>query len=303
MAAFNSYFTRTGLQVCGACCLCTSSMLLVCPSCRTRYVVPDNAIGSAGRQVRCASCRHSWFQEGPGSVAPPPIAPVIATPAAAVPLPQESVPNPAPAPQPKAEISKEALAQPGFATMDDPVPAPEAPKVTMVPEVRREGPTESPKFFDEAPLPERSQFDREPPFRPRRNPAKIMTYAAIGFAALIAVLGGGLWYSGFLDNSFAASAREPDLKIVLHDNLEQGRSPDGTPYFIASGSIVNPTAKTHNVPDLLVTLKDATGRSVFNWKMKAPVSSLAPGATADFSQLRRDIPLAASRISVGWALE
>jgi hypothetical protein len=129
-----------------------------------------------------------------------------------------------------------------------------------------------------------------------------LTYAAIAFAALIVVLGGALWYSGWLDNSLSASGAEPDLKIVLHDNLEQGRSPDGTPYFIASGSIVNPTAKEQKVPDLLVTLKDSSGRAVFNWKMKAPVSSLAPGATADFSQLRRDIPLAASKISVGWAL-
>jgi hypothetical protein len=53
---------------------------------------------------------------------------------------------------------------------------------------------------------------------------------------------------------------------------------------------------------MMVTLKDASGRSVFNWRMKAPVRTLAPGATADFSQLKRDVPLASSRISVGWAL-
>jgi predicted Zn finger-like uncharacterized protein len=287
-------------------------MLLVCPSCRTRYVVPDSAIGSAGRQVRCASCRHSWFQEGPNSVAPPPIQPVVSpAPSAAPPpaSPQSVSPTKTAdtvdeasvsAPAPSAEYREPV--QPGFATMDDTGPSAGPPTVTMVPEVRREPQADSPKFFDEAPLPERSQFDREPPFRPRRNPAKLMTYAAIAFAALVVVLGGGLWYSGWLDNSFSASAAEPDLKIVLHDNLEQGRSPDGTPYFIASGSIVNPTAKTQTVPDLLVTLKDSNGRAVFNWKMKAPVSSLAAGATADFSQLRRDIPLAASRISVGWAL-
>ncbi len=176
------------------------------------------------------------------------------------------------------------------------------PVVTIVPEERREPASESVRYFDDPPLPERSQFDREPPFRPRRNPAKLMTYAAIGFAFFMAIAGGGLWYSGLLDNSFASSAAEPDLKIVLHDNLQQGKSPDGTPYFIASGSIVNPTSSTQNVPNLLVTLKDSSGRSVFNWKMKPPVSSLAPGATADFSQLRRDIPLNASQISVGWAL-
>ncbi|MFT3968552.1 MAG: zinc-ribbon domain-containing protein, partial [Sphingobium sp.] len=40
-------------------------MILTCPNCATRYVVPDSAIGHDGRRVRCASCKHSWFQEGP----------------------------------------------------------------------------------------------------------------------------------------------------------------------------------------------------------------------------------------------
>jgi predicted Zn finger-like uncharacterized protein len=39
-------------------------MILICPQCATRYLVPDEAIGVTGRQVRCASCKHSWFQEG-----------------------------------------------------------------------------------------------------------------------------------------------------------------------------------------------------------------------------------------------
>src|SRR5690348_13887169 len=40
-------------------------MILTCPSCGTQYVVKDGAIPPEGRQVRCASCKHSWHQEAP----------------------------------------------------------------------------------------------------------------------------------------------------------------------------------------------------------------------------------------------
>ena len=38
-------------------------MILTCPSCGTQYVVKDGAIPPGGRQVRCASCKHSWHQD------------------------------------------------------------------------------------------------------------------------------------------------------------------------------------------------------------------------------------------------
>ena len=38
-------------------------MILTCPACDTKYVVKDDAIPPQGRQVRCASCKHSWHQD------------------------------------------------------------------------------------------------------------------------------------------------------------------------------------------------------------------------------------------------
>ena len=37
-------------------------MILECTECNSRYLVPDAAIGAEGRMVRCANCKHSWYQ-------------------------------------------------------------------------------------------------------------------------------------------------------------------------------------------------------------------------------------------------
>lgn len=79
-------------------------MIIACPACGTRYAVPEAAIGSEGRTVRCAKCKHSWFQDPPEPASPP--APA-ATPAPAGPVAANagaaSAPVPPPPPTPPSE--------------------------------------------------------------------------------------------------------------------------------------------------------------------------------------------------------
>ena len=313
------HFMKAGLQVTGGCCLC-AEMLLVCPSCRTRYAVPDNAVGVDGRQLRCANCKHSWFQAAVApQVAPAPavVAPVdtqSAPPAEATP-PAQAVPpdtpvgEPAPAPVPQpaptpfvspnavdTERTNDAIAtEPAFPTFSDMrAGSAEAPTTYAEPTVPRGG------LLDDAPA--QNHFAHEPPFKARRNPAKIWTVAAVAFAILVAAIGGAISYFGMPEIGFSSAAAEPDLTIVLNDNLELNEREDGTPYFIASGSIVNPTAVEQNVPEMLVTLTDASDRPVYSWKMKAKTRALGPGEKVDFSEARLDVPLAAKNIIVDWVL-
>ena len=54
-------------------------MQLSCPNCGATYEVPENAIGPAGRKIRCRACDTSWFEPArdtvPQPLDPPPIAP------------------------------------------------------------------------------------------------------------------------------------------------------------------------------------------------------------------------------------
>lgn len=103
-------------------------MIIACPACSTRYAVPDAAIGSEGRTVRCAKCKHSWFQEPRETAATPP--PVPDMPPAHPPRPEPEQRQPAP--QPAAAVPPPApVAPPPSPPPPAPVPEPESDRPSV----------------------------------------------------------------------------------------------------------------------------------------------------------------------------
>ncbi len=40
-------------------------MIITCPQCDARFVVPSTVFMRGGRKMKCASCAHTWFQDEP----------------------------------------------------------------------------------------------------------------------------------------------------------------------------------------------------------------------------------------------
>jgi predicted Zn finger-like uncharacterized protein len=273
-------------------------MIISCPACVTRYVVPDSAIGADGRTVRCAKCRHSWFQEGPTLEPRPDPAPIVAAPS----------PPPPPSPPPQ---EAEAVAA------SEPRPEPSPPPAASIEEPDAPLPPPPPGVPDEA-LPQSastyggsrygedfSSFAHEPPFRARRNPAKMWTFAAAIFAVVsLSAVAATAWFGlpswmPFARPLFAED--QPGLKLDFPDR-QQGRRQlaDNSWFFEANGTVTNISDAPRSVPAIQVVLRDARGGIAHTAVISPPKRVLAPGESMSINEALAPVPKRAVKAQFGW---
>ena len=150
-----------------------------------------------------------------------------------------------------------------------------------------------------------SQFEYEPPFRPRRNPLKMWTAAAIAFAVLALGTVAAVSYYGVpswlpIQQPTWAVAK-PELELDFPpDQIDRRTLPNGTEYFGVSGTVTNTGRETADVPSILIVLSDERDKPVFDWEIVPPKAQLAPGESIAITEATTDVPRSAKFADIGW---
>jgi len=303
--------------------------------------VPETAIGPEGRTVRCAKCKHSWFQDPKpldvaDAVEPAPV--VTDPPSSPAPAPAP----PAPQPEPAEEVEEPAASQAEEAPSpsvdhwrsddhaeDDAdgqaeVESDPAPDTAEEPEAEEESPPvehdplagaeDDDPYFDDVDAAfededyeeDASSFEYRPPFTRRRNSVKMWTIAAVVFAALASGTVVAVNYYGLPD---WVPVQRPTFGIGQSDldlDFPAGEQrkevlESGEEIFQVRGTINNVGQESVSVPSLLVVFRDAREKNVYSWVIVPSKRELAPGESLNVTEAITDIPPAAQAAEIGWS--
>lgn len=297
-------------------------MILTCPNCGTQYVVKDGAIPPQGRQVRCASCKHSWHQdpEPEGEAEPP---------REAEPSDQDeslagaTLIEPRSGPQAEERAYEEAMVEGeegGAAPISDERAAPLPPDeqqreaAELAQEQRAQelssdvggiGAAELPPVvaadWSEPPQPEAADDDFSPfPTADEVQPTRRSPIATILIVVVAVAILAALFYflapAGLKARLGIGVSASPLALIVTHRDRQQLES--GNQLLTVTGRVINPTAKEQEVPPLQAQLRSKAGKVVYRWTIAPPVRTLAAGASAPFNSAEVNVPPTADELTI-----
>lgn len=273
-------------------------MLITCPSCATNFSIPDSALGTTGRKLKCAKCSHKWFQEplmvmeedddsdfdlkGPSFSAPPP-------------------------PEPRFDEPPRPMARPSVSSdLDDFGSAP-PPSFGSRPPPPPMDDDLGQSLLDEGPQPIPDVFATRPPDEKKGT--------GLLWLLLVLLLLGGLGGAGyyFQDQVVELVPEAGDMlgQIGLrHEKpgagleLRKAGTPErfvhnDTDVLVVRGIIANISDRVRPVPTMKLVLMDKNKQAVQEKLSKAPVTALDPQGTASFKiMLERPDPNAVEVVVV-----
>jgi len=268
-------------------------MIVACPSCKTRYALPDSSVSGEGRQVRCARCGHQWFFT-----------------------------KPAAKPEETAAPEEDALAE---AVLADAAEA--ATAEANIDTDAEDGNIEDDSVEDEADEAE-AQSDQEPVEEPedpweRRNrragagsglpnqinnpptmPDASTTQSggmkkAVGWLAVLVLVAG----TGFIGHAYRESIVNalPQSQVVykllgysfegpldglsLPEVVSTRSLENGSSVLVVEGRVANSSEQNKRLPTLKATLMDAEGVFLYETTFKPDIGVVAAGAEVPFRQV------------------
>lgn len=297
-------------------------MLIVCPSCATSYMIDPASVGPAGRAVRCARCKTTWFAGGPkptpsvsafvneviaeaeaqsagrpaeastpkpGENAPPTVAsaPPAETDDFGGGAPETFPPPPEaePAPPPFEEASHNIDIAPREDVAPEPVAIGDAP--SLVPPIEHAVHADAADADQEdietfAARRERLKVRRQKARRSSRWTAIILVLFAFN-VALIGARNEVVRYLPQTASLFAAIGLPVNLRSLKFENVKISKeSQDGVNILIIDGMIMSTASKPVEVPRLRFAARNSTGQDVYSWSALPSRSILGPGESMEF---------------------
>jgi predicted Zn finger-like uncharacterized protein len=266
----------------------TYPMLIVCPNCSTSYTIEPGSLGSAGRAVRCARCKTTWFadtspaevtaladgaidesdaHESPGVIRPDrgPAHAGDMEPAESA-IADEPTPEPAESPAPPAAIADAPSLVPGIEPASSDLPTG----------------SESDEIENFTARRKRLQARRRQVRRSSRWTALILVL----FAFNVALIGARSEVVRFFPQTaslFSAVGLPVNLRNLKFENMRISKeAQEGLSSLVIEGTIVSVANKPTEVPRLRFAARDDAGQEVYAWTALPGRSILSPGEKMDF---------------------
>jgi predicted Zn finger-like uncharacterized protein len=252
-------------------------MLIVCPSCTTAYQIELSTLGAAGRTVRCARCRATWFASvaelAPATIGLPAVQ--EASPLRqAIPVEQQESDH---APQESPEIEA-APNESTSITIDNSPP--------LVPALAQEAGSAAASGPDiESVAARRARRGGTKQRRSGRWPG-LPTMILVLAGSIAALLNWRVPVVRFVPQTaslFSAVGLPVNLRGLNFDDVRTSvETRDGVTVVVVEGMIANQTRQPLEVPRLRFAVRNAGGYEVYAWTALPEEPVLAPGDRKPF---------------------